>query len=216
MKNLRTKLKYIGIYSSIFVIGFLIAKFFDFPFFEISKKIDLVSISSIIVTVWLAIVISTVFDKRKSNFRMEKDLVIRRVESIYNIVNKLQVEAITGEIAYTEAASSIKRINTSLKSVYSLINQCQYDIDDTIKDKFQTSLSELRNVLTNTPRIIESEIKKADLPMSVKDGVIYFNRQKISDIESKFDALKDLLLGFQIDINKKQPDANNKYSACRN
>ena len=49
------------------------------------------------------------------------------------------------------------------------------------------NLSELRETLTNTPRLSEEQIKATDLPIEIKDGMIYFNRDRISQIEVKFD-----------------------------
>lgn len=203
MKSLKNNFTNISIGILLITIGILIGKYISFPYFEISKTIDLVNIASIVVTIILAIIITTFFDKRKSDFRIEKDLIIKRVDNIYEICSKLQLEAISGEIPYIEAASSIKRINTSINSVYKLISKCKFNTDESTKNEFKSCIGDLRNILTDTPLISEKEINSADIPISVKDGVIHFNRNRISQIELKFDTLKDLLLEWQIVINKK-------------
>ena len=193
----------ISLYLIFVIFGIIIGKIISFPFFKISKEIDLINLLSIIVTIGLAILITTYFDKRKSDYRTEKDLIIKRVDDIYSICSVLQIEAISGKIPYTEAASSIKRINVSIKSVYSLINKSNINVDNETKQKFKKSLSELKDILTDTPMISEEEIASSDIPISVKNGVIHFNRERVSQIEFKFDKLKDLLLEWQILINKK-------------
>lgn len=203
MKNLRNKIIIAGIYLSVFSMGFIAAKFIDFPHFEISKSIDIVNIFSLIVTVWLAILITTVFEKRNGDYRIEKDLIINRIGNIFEIASTLQIESITGKIPFTEAASSIKRINTALSSIYKIVDKCHFDISDSIKEKLTSNLSELRETLTNTPRLDEEQIKATDLTIEIKDGMIYFNRDRIAHIEVKFDNLKDILLELQIDINGK-------------
>lgn len=185
------------------LLGVVIGKFINFPHFVISKDIDLVNILSIIVTIGLAVAITTFFDKRKSDYRTEKDLIIKRVDDIYNICSILQTEAISGNIEYTEAAYSIKRINVAIKSVYGLINMSNFNVEDETKTNFKTSISELKDILTNTPMISEKEVKLSEIPISVKNGVIHFNRERISQIEMKFDKLKNLLLEWQIKINNK-------------
>ncbi|MBL7935709.1 MAG: hypothetical protein JNM51_07860, partial [Bacteroidia bacterium] len=115
----------------------------------------------------------------------------------------LQIESISGKIAFIEAASSIKRINTALSSIYKIVDKCHFDISDLIKQKLNSNLSELRETLTNTPRLSEEQINATDLPIEIKDGMIYFNRDRIAQIEVKFDNLKDILLELQIEINKK-------------
>lgn len=185
------------------LLGVIIGKFINFPHFVISKDIDLINILSIIVTIGLAVAITTFFDKRKSDYRTEKDLIIKRVDDIYNICSILQTEAISGNIEYTEAAYSIKRINVAINSVYALINMSNFNVEDGTKNNFKTSISELKDILTNTPKISEKEVELSEIPISVKNGVIHFNRERISQIEMKFDKLKNLLLEWQIMINKK-------------
>jgi hypothetical protein len=190
-------------YICLILLGIWIGKVTDFPHFEISKSIDLINVLSILVTVLLAILITVYFDKRKSDNRIEKDLILRRVDNIYEITNELQREAISGEIPYTEAASSIKRINTSMQLIYKTVDKCEFSIKDDIKTSIRNAISDLRDILTDTPKLTEAQIEKSDLPIEVKNGIIKFNRQRISQIEVKFDSLKDKLLELEIRINKK-------------
>jgi len=203
MKNLKNKLINSGIYLSLFAIGFIVAKFYNFPYFEISKSIDLTNVLSLVVTILLAILITTFFEKKNNDHRVEKDLIINRIGNIFEIASTLQIESITGKIPFTEAASSIKRINTALSSIYKIVDKCYFSISDDIKEKIKTNLSDLRETLTNTPKLIEEQIKAADIPIEVKEGIIYFNRDRIAQIEVRFDSLKDLLLELQIEVNRK-------------
>lgn len=203
MKKIKNKIIIGGIYLSVFIAGFIVSKAVDFQYFEISKNIDIVNILSLIITVWLAILITTIFEKRNGDYRIEKDLIINRIGNIFDIASTLQVESITGKIAFTEAASSIKRINTSLCSIYKIVSKCHFDISDPIQHKLSSNLTELREALTNTPRLSEEQINATNLPIEIRDGMIYYNRDRISQIEVKFDNLKDILLELQIDINGK-------------
>ena len=76
MKNLRSKVITGGVYLSFVAFGFIVAKFINIPHFEISKSIDISNIFSLIVAAWLAILITTVFEKRNNDNRVEKDLII--------------------------------------------------------------------------------------------------------------------------------------------
>lgn len=202
MKFLINILK-VGLCACLLIIGVIIGKFINFPYFHISKTIDLVNVTSILVTVLLAILITVLFDKRRSDNRIEKNIILRRVDNIYEITNELQQKSVSGEIPYTEAASSIKRINTSMHSIYRTVDKCQFSIEEHIKTLIKSSISELRDILTDTPKLTEDQIIKTDLPIEVKDGIIKFNRQRINQIEAKFDTLKDCLLELEIIINRK-------------
>jgi uncharacterized protein YneF (UPF0154 family) len=203
MKNQLNNILKIAFCIVLLVLGIIIGKFYNFPQFEISKSIDLINLLSIIVTIGLAIIITVYFDKTKNDNRIEKDLILRRVDNIYEITNELQKECVSGTIPYTEAASSIKRMNTSLKSIYKTIDKCQFSIKDDIKESLKDAIGDLRDKLTDTPKINEEQIQKAELPIEVKDGVIHYNRQRIAQIESKFDGIKDCLFELEIRINKK-------------
>lgn len=202
MKRLNKILKIIFCVCLV-IVGILIGKFVSFPHFEISPKIDLVNITSILVTVLLAVLITVFFDKRKSDNRIEKDLILRRVDNVYEITNELQKESISGKIPYTEAASSIKRISTAMQSIYKTVDKCEFTIKDDIKTSIQSAISQLRDLLTDTPKMTEDQIESSDLPIEVRDGIIKYNRQRIGQIEAKFDLLKDCLLELEIRINKK-------------
>lgn len=203
MKSLKNKLIQGGVYLTFLAFGFAVARFIDIPHFEVSKSIDISNFMTLIVTAWLAILISTVFEKQNNNHRVEKDLVITRVGDIFDIAASLQLESNSGKIHLTEASSSIKRINTSLNSIYKIVEKCHFSISTDIKDKIKICLSELRTTLTSTPVISEESLNSNDLPIEIKDSIIYYNKNRISQLEINFDILKNLLLELQIDINNK-------------
>lgn len=205
MKSLRNNILQIGLYITFSIAGYLYAKFckLGIPYFVVDKSIDITNISTLIISVWLTIIITTIFDKQKNDYRIEKDLIIKRVDSIYEIANNLQLESNSGKIHISEASSSIKRINTSLQSVYSIVDKCKFTISSEIQAKIKACISDLRNILTNTPSIEVTSSSYESLPIEIKDSMIYYNRDRLSQIEVKFDLLKNLLLELQIDINKK-------------
>lgn len=203
MRNIKNNLIKTGIYISLIAFGYILARFINFPHFEFSKTIDISDILGLVVTIWLAILITTVLEKQKNDHRVEKDLIISRVGSIYEIASSLQIGSNSGQIHLTEASSSLKRINTSLNSIHKIIEKCHFNVSNEIKCKTDTCLSELRDVLTSTPSIPVDQINSNDIPIAVREGIIHYNRERVSQIEVKFETLKDLLLELQIEINKK-------------
>lgn len=203
MKNLKNKLIQGGIYLTFIVFGYAIARLFDIPHFEVAKSIDISNVITLIVTAWLAILITTVFEKQNNNHRVEKDLIITRVDNVFEIAASLQLESNTGKIHLTEASSSIKRINTSLKSIYKIVDKCHFTITDDIKERIKNDLSDLRDILTNTPVISDEQLNSENLPIEIKDSIVHYNKDRVSQIEVKFEGIKDLLLELQIEINKK-------------
>lgn len=203
MKNLKNKLIQTGIYLSCIAFGYAVTRFIEIPHFEISKTIDVSNVLTLIVTAWLAILITTVFEKQNNDHRVEKDLIITRVGNIYDIADTLQFESNSGRIHITEASSSLKRINTALNSIYRIVDKCHFNITENLKDRLKIILADIRNTLTNTPSVTDEQLNSKDLPIEIKDSIIHFNKERVSQLEVKFDTLKDLLLELQIHINNK-------------
>lgn len=200
MKNLKNRVFFPLL---LVTFGYLISRFVNFPYFELSRTIDISNIFTLVATVFVAIVVTTVFEKQNVNHRVEKDLIIRRVGSVHDIAALLQMESSSGKIAFTEASSSLKRINGALNSVYKIVDKCHFSITEDTKDSIKNCLGDLRTTLTNTPSVSSDQLNSKDLPIEIRDSIVYYNTDRISQIEVKFDTLKDLLLELQIEINKK-------------
>jgi len=203
MKKLGNNFVWSGLSVSLVAFGYIAARFFEIKYFEISKSIDLSNILTLIVTAWLAILITTILEKRNSDNRVEKDLIITRVGSILSIAESLQLASSNGRIHLTECTSSLKRINASLSSVYKIVSQCRVVIAEDMKVRIKDCLDDLREILTNTPVIPDSQLGAENLPIEVKNSIVYYNQERLSHIEVKFDLLKTLLFELQIHINKK-------------
>lgn len=193
----------IGIWGSFLVVGYLLAKYIQVPYFEVSKSIDISNVLSLITTVWVAVAISTVFEKQNSDRRVEKDLIIDRVGAIHSVADSLQIGSQSGSIHLAEANSSLKRISTALQSVFKIIDRSHFTITEDIKERVNQSLADIRTTLTNTPAITQDPGGIQDIPIAVRDGIIIYNQDRISQLEVKFESLKDLLLELQIEINSK-------------
>jgi hypothetical protein len=201
MKSLNNNIISASIYLSFAAFGYVISRYFEIPHFELSKSIDPSNIITLIVTVWLAIIITTFFEKQNSNNRVEKDLIITRIGNLYDIADSLQLESNSGRIHITEASSSVKRINTALNSIYRIVGICHFNITDDLKIRLRNSLYDIRNTLTKTPSVSEELLNSKDLPIEIRDSMIHFNKDRIAELEVKFENLKDLLLELQIHIN---------------
>ncbi len=118
MKNLGNRFSTAVLYFSLIILGFIFSRFINIPHVNVSQNIDILNILSILTTIWLAFFITNVLEKKNSNRRTEKDLIIARVASLYEIAETLQIELGTGKVALADVSSSNKRITTSLQSIY--------------------------------------------------------------------------------------------------
>jgi hypothetical protein len=182
--------------SSLFGAGVLIGKFSSFSSFTIGKEINLVEVSSIFVTVFAAWYISVILEAEKEEGRTEKNLILKRTEEVYQLVDKGQQRATTGSIPLQEVISHLKRVHVSLTSISKILVQTRIKTDETVRKQIVENTKRLRNLLTNTP------VAGANSTISVTDGIVMLSQSRINEIESEYDKLKDNILLLEISINK--------------
>ncbi|MCE3295292.1 MAG: hypothetical protein K0R65_1006 [Crocinitomicaceae bacterium] len=183
--------------------GIIIGKLIDFTYFKVEKTINLIDILSIIVTVLAAYFVTKILDKEKQDYRTEKDLIIKRTEDIYQLLEDSHGKVVTGLIKYQEAASHCKRINVSLSCIYRIMNNVNLNVDIALKKDVLDNTKKLRDLLTDTPKISEDQIQSSNLPSEVKDSFVHLTQNRILEIEAMYDKLRDNILLLQLDINKK-------------
>lgn len=198
--NLKKKIINLGLIFTTLVIGISIGKLFDIPYAKLKTEIDAMQLISIGVTVWIAFIIATIIDKEKDENKREKELILKRTEDLYLILDDFNQRIITGELKYKKTTSTLKRINTTLKLIFKVINETKISINTELKD-IQKITRKLNVLLTETP-INEEDINGSDLPIKIKDSIIKLNNGRVIEIESKFDSLKNMILVFQLEINK--------------
>ncbi len=147
--------------------------------------------------------ISYYFDKEKQTNRTEKDLILKRVDDVYLLIENISLKIEDGTISYQEAASKVKRINMAFINVFDIINTTESSLISTDKQDFLSKSKKLRDLLTETPIVDEAQLAKAELPLEVKNGIIKYTESRIIEIETLFETIKSLLLKFQLKINKQ-------------
>lgn len=187
---------------AIFGSGFIVGKLLNITYFTIEQDINLIDIVSICVTVFAAWYISGILETEKQDNRTEKDLIIRRTEDIYQLIDDSHQKVITGNIPFNEATSHLKRINVSIKGIYKILTKTGLTTEEDLKSQLQGNTRKLRDLLTNTPVIDSQQIQNSNLPVSVVNGIIHLNQNRIAEIEGEYDKLKDNILVLQISINK--------------
>jgi hypothetical protein len=185
-----------------FIIGIVVGKLFNIHYFKVDQNINIVDVVSVGVTIFAAYIVSKVLDKQKQDNRSEKDLIIKRTEDIYQLIDDSSSKIIRGEIKYQEAASYIKRINVSLSCIYRIINKTIISPDSDLKKSIFANTKKLRDLLTDTPIISESQIQELNIPSDVRESIIHLTHNRIIEIESEYDKLRDNILLLQLTINK--------------
>lgn len=201
--NLKNNPQLIGVSIFSIVLGFLLAKVIAVPFFKFSEKVDLGNILSMIVTGFIALFVVTFFEKRNSTDRVTKDLIIKKIDQIIEILNLFQSDIDAGQIQLIKANSSIKRVNLTLKNIYEICENIKCNIGDKEKSEIREEIDEIRTLSTDSPRKHPQQTPNSNSEIAIENGEVLFNYDRRSIINLSIDKLKNNLFKLQIEINKK-------------
>ena len=193
----------IALFIIILLAGVLIGRLIkDWPLFVIEYKLSVTHLASILSTVFIAILISYYFDNEKHDNRKEKELIIKRVDDIYTLIENISVKIEDGSISYQQAASKVKRINLAFINVFDILKSSKIKLKQDFKSEFLDKSKALRDLLTKTPVFTEEQLIGTDLPIEVKDGIINYNESRIAEIDTLFEKIKGQIVKLQLTINK--------------
>jgi hypothetical protein len=131
-----------SIYSIfLLIIGILIGKTVQrWPIIKVKTEVDtigaMVSLISMGVTLGVAYWVASILESRKEANRAEKDLIIKRIDDIYRLIEETSNKVSIQEIDLTLAVSKIKRITVNINSVVDAVNGTQIGIDELHKNKY--------------------------------------------------------------------------------
>lgn len=201
---MRNKLINIVLSIIIFFCGFIISKYFQVPELTLNKQIDGINVLSILISIVIALVFYRYFDKIKEDRVREKELILNRVEEIYQIVNEDSLVFNNSKLEYSQAASSLKRIGMQIKNIENILNICNISLEEDFYKKIIEIIRRLKDLQTDTPyKVLDSEdLKKVDLPLEVKEGIITYSKSRINEINKEYDNLKNAILDYQLKINR--------------
>jgi hypothetical protein len=145
--------------------------------------------------VWI---ITNKLDKEKQTERASKDIIQRRVQELYSLVDNLSEKPQGDNFYLIEATSSTKRINLSITIIEKLINKAEMPLPENLSN-IKLLTGDINDLLTNSPVRDESDTSEREI--TVKNGLCYFNAARLAKIHSSFDSLKDEITNLELLIN---------------
>lgn len=191
------------IYSFIiFSIGLTLGKVIDWGYFELSKEISIIDALTLIVTVGLGLYIAKVLESEVQNDRIEKDLYLSKISEIEEHLSTLEHLIEGDNISYLQITNQLHLCNIKRNLIFNNIksitnNKLQSELvakEKTLKRRNRR----LRNLLTNSPR--EGEINNNIL---IEDNIIIYSPERIIEILSESNSIKDELFRVKIIVNLK-------------
>lgn len=182
----------------VFTFGYIVSKIVNIPHFSIQKEINPIHLISILTTIFVAILISIIFDQHKERNKVGKGLFFDKIEDIYNILEKIHGLIETKKIDLSTATSSIKRLRSSIRFIFVALENKRIVATDH-KNRIESILKDMNSAMTNTP--IAETHSTANTPLSISDGVITYSQQRAAHISSQVEVLKNELFKLQMTIN---------------
>ncbi|MBS1526708.1 MAG: hypothetical protein JST19_13710 [Bacteroidetes bacterium] len=190
---------------TVLIVGILIGKTVQrWAVIKVKTEVDTIgaaiSLISMLVTLGVAYWVASILESKKEANRVEKDLIIKRVDGIYKIIDEIYNKVSTQEVDLTFAANFIRRISISANSIITSVGNTNLQIADSHQRNLNAAISELRDLLTSTPPIKDEHL--AALPIEVKEGIIHLSTSRRLEIDQAFDKIKRLIFELELAINK--------------
>jgi hypothetical protein len=180
-------------------VGILVGKILFIPGISIQREINPVHALSIISTLFVAIVISILFAQEKDKNKGRKEIVLNRVCAGLEICDSLFGKINDNKIEHSQAVSIFKRIGIVTKCVFYACNKIELKLTMN-EDKFNEQAKRVKDLMTNTP-IIPENVNTP--PIKTTKGIVEYNSNRIAEIETELEKLRNMFLELQIDIIAK-------------
>jgi len=194
------------IYYSLF---FLLGSFFSYSFFilmlnnnlKIAEKIsigfDPSNLLSIIITLLLALYITRKLDKKTTENRVEKDILIDDIKQFkYKFYKEIHDILNSKKILYIEVVAKLKTIRMRFQSINKILKKYGYDMDNNRIAKLDENIRDIKDLLTETPKTKDKK------QIIVNNGELSFGTKRREDIEIALDDISSKIFELIVQINK--------------
>ena len=142
-------------YAAAFGLGVLTCfTSYRFHFFKFEEKINLVEAVAIFVNIFLTIYISRILEKRKTEDRVEKEIVIDKIKEII-LLSKLIVIENNG-LNFSLATNTFRQLSMELNILEKVINYLNFNLDESQLIEIKKFLKNFKKLVTD--RKVENNI----------------------------------------------------------
>ena len=184
------------------VLGSLVK---DWPLLTLKKDVDLIgALSSLIIigaTLYVAYFVAASIERQKENNRVEKDLVIRRIDDVYDLIEEFSIKLASQNLPVTLINSYLKRIPVNLFRITDVVETSTIAVENSHKDSMTASIKRLKDLLTDTPADGKSS-ENSVLPLSVVNDTVFITDDRKIEVDKELDHIKGLIFKFELAINK--------------
>jgi Ca2+/Na+ antiporter len=192
------KFLYFVLALTLIAVGIFIGKWIGVPYITIDPSINLLHGLSLLITLFIALAITLVFDTQKKRDSTQKEIMIKRIDRIVDTLDDLQKDVSTGKVGLQFAFAFPKRLIVSIRYVWDAFKLHDITVSVEVNNVVAT-VCELRRLLTTTPNKAEQSVRN-DLALVDNDFLVY-GAPGITLMITAIETLKNELFKAQLDIN---------------
>lgn len=178
-------------------LGIVVGKCINWKYFEISKEISLVEFLNVFITIGLTLYIASILEKRLKQEQFKSDLYIAKICDIERHLNQLEELVQDKDVPYQKINIHVHVVGIAKNSlVKSLSDVYKNGEIDTINNTITAKHKELKSLLTDRP------IDKQDKSVIVKNNMITFSSDRISEIVALSYTIKEEYFKLKVLINE--------------
>lgn len=170
----------------------------NWPILTLKYDVDvfsaLVSLISLVVTLFVAFWVTTVLEKQSTDTRTEKDIIIKHVDLLYLIIEEVREKVRSGTMNYPLAASNMKRLNVNTSSVVQSMVKAAIETEENHELLIQGEVATVKDLLTNS--------KPNDPDLLIVNNIITFSQERQILVDTHLDKVRNEIYKFELAINK--------------
>lgn len=179
-------------------IGVTIGKLTNWGYFELSKEVSVIDALNIFITIGLTLYIASILEKRLKIEQFKSELYVAKICDIERHLIELEELTQDKNVPYQKINSHVHTIGIAKNSLFKSLPKlfCSKKEFDSIKEDLKTKHKELKSLLTDRP------IDKQNNSVMVKNNLITYSADRISEIITVSYSIKDLYFKLKVLINE--------------
>lgn len=192
-------------YILLLVVGIIVGVFIQLTYaFPIcfNPQIGLIDVLELFVTIFLGIYIARIIEKQIQDKRVEKDILLKRIEQIEFLIEEFEKIEIGVPQTYTQITHRISKArekkNRMIKSIQqkTINNKLIHPQINEIQEKLKNDFKTLKLLLTNTPAQISNHPE-----VKIENGNIVYYESRLNEINATLFDVNDRLLELKLIVN---------------
>lgn len=171
---------------------------------QVAFEIDPLNALSVLVNVLLVVFVTRTLTRQNEEERVEKDLLIKRLEGFQDTLNKALIAFLSKEnLKLTDVTAELKTLRRDFNSIWDLLKKYRYEIvvdGCNLCSDIDSGLRDIKDYFTDTPRTEDT----GDGAATISQDEISLSASGRQGVEDSNMKIKGQIFDLVVAINKKR------------